>query len=299
VNGLAAAVLALLLAAVPTTDTFTTADSPAGTPVEWIVPEGVTSLTVTAAAGNGGSFVPTRPGGLGSVITTTMDVVPGQTVTIVLGADGSANGEGGAGYGAGGAGLIGAGGGGSTAILLDGEVVLLAGAGGGSGGSAKDGGGGPGGTPVGGPGTRNSGNGGAEGVGGVGKAPWGGPGGTGFQGSGGSVGSDNGAGGGAGWGGGGAGGSLGDGAGGGSYPSTLDPSLYGLRSDTTVDGWVTIDYDLPEPEPSATPSPTAEASDTILGVDSTLLGVGAGVIIGLVVVLIIGTAIVRSRRQPR
>lgn len=288
----------LLATATPTTDTYSTTEYAAGTPIEWIVPEGVTSVTVTAAAGNGGSFVATRPGGRGAVVTTTLDVETGQSITIVLGADGSPSGAPGAGYGLGGTGLVGAGGGGSTAVLIDDEVVVLAGAGGGSGGSALDGGGGgAGGTPAGGAGTRNSGVPGVDGTGGAGRAPWGGPGGTGLLGSGGSVGSDNGAGGGAGWGGGGAGGSLGDGAGGGSYPSTLDPAAYTLRDDTTVDGWVTLSYDLPAPSPSATPEPPAEPADTILGVDSTLLGLIAGLVLASGVALIIGTAVVRRRRR--
>jgi hypothetical protein len=294
VNPAAAVLLALLVVATPTTDTYTTAENPAGVPVEWIVPDGVTSVSIVAAGGNGGSFVPFRPGGRGAVITTTLDVTPGQSLSIVLGADGLQSGTGGLGYGTGGAGINGAGGGGSTAVLLDGEAVLVAGAGGGSGASAKDGGGGGGGTPAGFAGSRNSGVGGAEGTGGAGIAPWGGPGGTGLLASGGSVGNADGAGGGAGWGGGGAGGVLGDGAGGGSYPSTLDAASYSLRTDTDVDGWVTLDYELPEPEPTASPTPVAERP---AGVDAGLLGVGAVGILGLGVVLIIVTAIVRARRR--
>ena len=290
----AAVLLAVLLAATPTTETFTTADHAAGTPVEWVVPDGVTTITVTAAAGNGGSLTAARPGGRGAVVTTSLEVTPGQALTMVIGADGSAAGPGGAGYGAGGAGLKGAGGGGSTAVLLDGEVVVLAGAGGGSGAATGDGGGGSGGIPAGAAGSRNAGSPGADGAGGAGRAPWGGPGGTGLLGSGGSVGSDNGAGGGAGWGGGGAGGSLGDGAGGGSFPGTLDAAAYSLRSDTGVDGWVTLDYDLPEPEPASTPSATA--IETGGGFDTNALGVAALVVLGLGVALIVGTAVVRARR---
>lgn len=304
-NGLLAVALAATLIGAPATITettptsvfFTTTAYAAGTPTEWVVPEGVTTVLITASAGNGGTSG-TRPGGLGAVVMTSLPVTEGQVLTIVLGADGLPDGTGGAGYGAGGTGIKSAGGGGSSAILLDGEPAIVVGAGGGSGASTRDGGGGNGGIPAPTVGARNSGSIGANGEGGVGKAPWGGPGGAGFAGSGGDVGSDSGAGGGAGWGGGGAGGSLGDGAGGGTFPVDLDPTAYSLRSDVEPDGSVSLDFDLPviEPTPEPTTEPVVDEPQTLFGINTTLVGIGAASLFVLGLLAIVISSVVRNSR---
>jgi hypothetical protein len=262
-------------------ETFTTADHPAGTAFEWVVPDGVTLISVTATGGHGGATA-ARPGGPGAVVTVSVPVEPGSVLSITLGATGSATGPGGAGFGAGGSGIKAAGGGGSTGILIDGEVSIVAGAGGGAGGGTTAGGGGAGGTPAGQPGTRRPGGGGSGGTGGVGVGPWGGPGGAGFLGGGGVVnGTEAGSGGGAGFGGGGASGAKGDGGGGGSY-SAVESAAYSTRLDDLPDGWVQLDYvqELP------TPTPTPEAVDpptynpqSIFGISYTAIGIGAAALV--------------------
>jgi hypothetical protein len=276
-----------LAASTTDTETFTIAEHPAGTPFEWTVPAGVTSLDILAAGGNGGAYAD-RPGGLGALVTVTVPVVEGQVLAITLGdngvslADPKGTAAGGLGYAQGGDGIRGSGGGGSTGIVLDGSPAIVAGAGGGTG--SGGGIGGAGGTPAGANGSKNGGIGGSEGVGGAGKGPWGGPGGSGLQGTGGDVGNDNGSGGGAGFGGGGAGGFGGDGAGGGSFG--VDGSTFAARSDATVGGWVSITYTVVtiEPTPTATPEPVASAPDFAwVGM------VAAGVfVLGLVSLIVLG-----------
>ena len=298
------AVAALLLAvpavaaeSTPTTETFTTAEQAAGVAFDWMVPDGVTSLTITATGGNGGESDPARPGGSGAAVTVTVPVEPGQVLSITLGADGQLV-TGGAGFGSGGQGINAGGGGGSTGISIDGTVSIVAGAGGGSSTSTSAGGGGAAGTPDGLPGSRRGGGGGAGGNGGLGTAPWGEPGGASFVGGGGTVnGSEAGAGGGAGYGGGGAGGAYGDGGGGGSYSATA-PATFSPRLDDLVDGWVQLDYLLPVPEEAPVEPPAAATpSDTplLLGLSSAQVGMAAG---GLAV-LFVGALIVRSLIRPR
>lgn len=250
---------------VPDSVTLTTADHAAGTAFEWVVPESVTAISVTATGGNGGSANADRPGGRGAVVTVQLLVEPGAVLLITLGADGGLE-SGGAGYGVGGTGIAAGGGGGSTAIEIDGDVVVIAGAGGGSSDATSEGGGGSGGIPAGQPGSRRGGSGGDAGVGGIGVAPWGGPGGASFRGSGGTVnGTESGSGGGAGYGGGGAGGARGDGGGGGSYSPT-EGSVFATRLDDLPDGWVQLDFarpiaETPTPTPDDSPAPTPSAAD--------------------------------------
>ena len=299
----AAAVLVLtplpasVSAATPTHESYTTAESPAGIAVEWTVPEGVTSVTVIASGGNGGTSKAERPGGRGATLTVQLPVEPGQVLLFTLGADGSADGVGGTGYAPGGQGINAGGGGGSTAVLVDGVVAIVAGGGGGSATSNSDGGGGAAGTPDGQPGSRRGGAGGTAGTGGIGVAPWGGPGGSSYIGSGGTVnGTEAGAGGGAGYGGGGAGGAFGDGGGGGSY-SSVSTTTYAPRLDDLVDGWVQLDYLLPEPvieEPVAAPVEQPDIAPTIFGIPRPYVGMGAA---ALVVLFIVTLLIVRPRRR--
>jgi hypothetical protein len=268
---------------VPDSETLTTAQQSAGSAFEWVVPDGVTTISVTATGGNGGSVNSDRPGGRGAVVTVQLPVEPGAVLLITLGADGALE-SGGAGYGAGGTGIGAGGGGGSTVIEIDGDIMILAGAGGGSSDVSSEGGGGAGGTPAGQPGTRRGGAGGDSGVGGVGVAPWGGPGGASFRGSGGTVnGTESGSGGGAGYGGGGAGGARGDGGGGGSYSAT-EATTYATRLDDLPDGWVQLDFartvvepTTPVPDESPTGAPSAAADYTWIGIAAAgilVLGVG-------------------------
>ncbi len=284
-----ALLLIALLAAAPATETFTTSDHPAGEAFAWTVPEGVTQLTITAAAGNGGRAGPQRSGGRGAVVTVTLDVTPGQQLTITLGGDGG-NGTGARGYGHGGTGRTGGGGGGSTAVELDGTVVALAGGGGGAstGNGSKIGTGGAGGTPAGGNGSIAGGAGGSRGDGGLGVDPWGGPGGTGYFGSGGDVGNEAGGGGGAGYGGGGAGGIGGDGGGGGSYG--VDGAKYSTRSDDTKGGWVRLDYTVTAPSST----PTASAVPNPATPDYSPIGMAAAAL----AVAGIVTLVLLRRRKP-
>jgi len=270
------ALLAATLVVLPTaitdhTETFTIADHAAGEAFEWTVPEGVTTIAIEAAGGNGGAFGD-RPANPGTLLTTVAQVSEGQVLTITLGGDGAGDGTPGAGFGTGGIGQSAAGGGGSTGILLDGAPLLVAGAGGGAGGTAKAG------FP------------GADGAGGTGGGVWAYPGGSGYIGGGGDAGTQwgGGAGGGAGYGGGGAGGPKGDGGAGGSTPGALS---YAPRTDTTPGGWVTIVYtqDLPDPIPTATPVAPVEADNGAL----VPVAIGAGVVI----LLGIGLALVRGRRR--
>jgi hypothetical protein len=275
---------------VPDSETLTTSDHSAGTAFEWVVPEGVTSITVTATGGNGGTASDARPGGRGAVVTVELAVQAGAELVITLGADGSLT-TGGAGYGAGGTGIAAGGGGGSTAITIDGTVSIVAGAGGGSSDASSAGGGGAGGVPLGQPGTRRGGAGGGDGIGGFGVAPWGGPGGASFGGGGGTVlGTESGSGGGAGYGGGGAGGARGDGGGGGSYSAT-EGATYANRLDDLADGWVQLDFVRTVAEPTASPTDSSPAGPSTAKPDYSGIGMAAAAI----VVLGIGSLIVWRR----
>lgn len=129
----------------------------------WTVPQGVTSITVTATGGGGGGGGADggAAGGFpnggypGSRVTAKIPVVAGQIIKTVIGFGGAggqgratsaAPGAGGAGYSAGGRGGYsgpqgtsgaGGGGGGSTALLVNGVVVLVAAGGGGASGSGN------------------------------------------------------------------------------------------------------------------------------------------------------------------
>lgn len=93
----------------------------------WLVPDGVTSITLDASGAAGGTSA--LPGGKGARVAGTYPVTPGQTLYILVGqkgVDGNA------------ATFIGAGGGGATAVFmgslsLSGTLLLVAGGGGGAG----------------------------------------------------------------------------------------------------------------------------------------------------------------------
>ena len=297
--------LAAVMLAVPATATaettpehevFTTAEQAAGVPFEWVVPEGVGVVTVTATGGTGGTSSPDRPGGVGAVVTVAIPVEAGQVLSITLGANGGPTGVGGAGFGTGGNGINAGGGDGSTGITIDGTVAVVAGAGGGSSTASTAGGGGAGGIPDGQPGARRGGAGGTGGTGGLGVAPWGEPGGASFVGGGGTLnGKEPGAGGGAGYGGGGASGAYGDGGGGGSY-SSIATATYSSRLDDLVDGWVQLDYLLPVPEEpvAAPPAQQPSTSPEVFGFNGTYIGMGAAALF----VLAISALVVRSALRP-
>ena len=200
-----------------------------------VVPDGVTSVTITAVGGSGSAaanVVGLVPGGEGGIITSNVSVTPGELLVATVAANGRA---GGAGAGNGGIGLDGSGGGGS-AVFGNGNVLVVAGGGGGaagndSGGNADQDGGGPFG---GGQGTLNGPGAGGEVGGSHGFSSYG----SGMNGGGGGV--DDNAGGGGGYFGGGAA-YFGGGGGGSSYPgastqwdTTETPSVTITTSDTVI-----------------------------------------------------------------
>jgi hypothetical protein len=109
----------------------------------FVVPAGVTEITVSLAGGSGGNYDNTggATGGSGAVVTGTIDVTPGETLYIYVGGRGghhSGNGVGGANGGGGttGSSMIGGGGGGATDIRRGGvsltDRIIVAGGGGGA-----------------------------------------------------------------------------------------------------------------------------------------------------------------------
>ena len=95
------------------------------------VPSGVPCVTITAVGGTGGAYPGAGAGGEGAVMTSTVPVAPGETLTVTVGADGQEM-SGGSGAGTGGGGTTTGGGGGSG--VFDGSTPLfVAGGGGGSG----------------------------------------------------------------------------------------------------------------------------------------------------------------------
>lgn len=134
-----------------------------GSPQYWTVPNGVSSIALTVAAGSGGSSAGgVNAGGDGGTVTATLPVASGQNLSIVVGAAGGngvvapTNVAAAGGYGGGGSAGAeqdpvsdpgGAGGGGSFVFDTNGPTLLAAAGGGGGapGGSAAVGSGGIGG----------------------------------------------------------------------------------------------------------------------------------------------------------
>ncbi|MEU2005586.1 glycine-rich protein [Rhodococcus sp. NPDC019627] len=195
------------------------------------VPEGITSLDVTATGargGNAGSIL----GGVGAVATRTLPVTPGDALYVLVGGNGG-DGTGAAGFNGGGVGGTGAGGGGGasdvrtgTGELADRQIVA---SGGGGAGDTYIGGGGnlapnaPAGQAGGGGGAGGGGQADAGGVGGNGgDNPDGAAGLVGV----GGAGSETGGGGGGGWfGGGGGAENFGGGGGGGGSSYAPDGTI--------------------------------------------------------------------------
>ena len=153
-----------------------------GSTQTWVVPPCVTSISITAAGGEGGGSA----GGNGAVVTGTINVTPGQTLQISVGGSGS-TGAGSGGFGGGGTGRgansganASGGGGGATSISVSpyalANRILVAGGGGGMGGGTTDAAGGVGGCGTGTTGVASFGGGGTGGTqssGGTGGNPWG------------------------------------------------------------------------------------------------------------------------------
>jgi gliding motility-associated-like protein len=153
-----------------------------GTTQTWVVPPCVTSISITAAGGDGGGSA----GGNGAVVTGTVNVTPGQTLQISVGGSGS-TGAGSGGFGGGGTGRgansganASGGGGGATSISVSpfalANRIVVAGGGGGMGGGTTDAAGGAGGCGTGTTGVASFGGGGTGGTqfsGGTGGNPWG------------------------------------------------------------------------------------------------------------------------------
>jgi gliding motility-associated-like protein len=153
-----------------------------GTTQTWVVPPCVTSISITAAGGDGGGSA----GGNGAVVTGTVNVTPGQTLQISVGGSGS-TGAGSGGFGGGGTGRgansganASGGGGGATSISVSpfalANRIVVAGGGGGMGGGTTDAAGGVGGCGSGTTGVASYGGGGTGGTqssGGTGGNPWG------------------------------------------------------------------------------------------------------------------------------
>jgi pimeloyl-ACP methyl ester carboxylesterase len=235
-----------------------------GSPQTWIVPAGVTSITVDVQGAQGGASptVPSILGGLGGRVQTTLSVTPGEALTIYVGGKGgdfiSLNTAGPGGFNGGGAGGIdnvdgngpASGGGGASDIRQGGtdlgHRVVVAGGGGGAE-CCTDANGGAGGGLVGMDGgtfgTSTPGLGGTQTSGGAGGGGCNGVGTAGTLGQGGVGGNGNRAGGGGGggyYGGGGGGGCLyGSGGGGGSSYSAGTNTIH-TQGFQSGDGQVTI-----------------------------------------------------------
>lgn len=139
----------------------TTVNTPySGAPTTWTVPPCVTSITVTVSGAEGGGSA----GGNGAVVTSVINVTPGQTLTLNVGGSGGCPGAGynggGNGVNANNAGNSSCGGGGASTISVGGVPVIVAAGGGGMGGGTSDAIGGNGGCASGTAGTSPFGQGG-------------------------------------------------------------------------------------------------------------------------------------------
>ena len=106
------------------------------TSTTWVVPDGVTSITVKSWGGGGGGAAGGSnagssggAGGGGGFSQAVISVTPGETLNVYVGGGGGAGGQSVAGYSG-----QGGGGGGYTAITRSGSYLIVAGGGGGGGG---------------------------------------------------------------------------------------------------------------------------------------------------------------------
>ncbi|MER2134856.1 MAG: glycine-rich protein [Arthrobacter sp.] len=113
---------------------------------DWVVPEGVTEVLVALRGGDGGCANCSQPGGRGQSYLLQLAVTPGDTLTLYAGQSGEVfrrtAGQGFVDGGKGGdksrSGSVGNGGGGASALKLNGELLAVAGGGGGDGGHGGD-----------------------------------------------------------------------------------------------------------------------------------------------------------------
>jgi hypothetical protein len=239
----------------------------------FLVPAGVTSVTIEAFGASGGPGGASGAGGDGGGATATIPVTPGETLQVFVGGQGKLppqpnafnGGAGGCNGGAAGGtastgGAGGGGGGGASDVRQGGSAlanrVVIGAGGGGAGGSGGNGGAaGTAGSPAG------AGGGGAvAAVPGAGGSPNGTTGGVGVGGAGGAGGANGGGGGGGGLAGGGGGGG-GDTPGGGGGGSSLVPAGGTLSAGGSGDGLVRITY-----QPTAVTFSSMSAKRTARGV---------------------------------
>ena len=215
---------------------ITTTFSHTGSNQTYVVPAGITSLNVTlsgAGGGGGGNYL---AGGTGGLVSGTLTVTPGETLTIIVGRGGQQGYGSPTSYGGGGAPgadvyaySLSGGGGGRAAIQRSGVDVVTAGGGGGAAGGPSGSGGAGGGT-TGGSGGYFGASGGTQSA--AGTSSFGGNSGSGYSGGNGGyvsvANNSSGGGGGGGWFGGGGGGGnnsyaayYGGGGGGSSYVGLL------------------------------------------------------------------------------
>jgi hypothetical protein len=274
--------------AAPESESFSTPGT-----FEWVVPDGVTSVTVDAfGAAGGGVLYPSSPvpGGQGGRTRATISVTPGETLQVNVGGEGDSYDDDAAalgGFNGGGdAGSFGAGAGGGASDVrrggtdLENRVVVAGGGGGAAGGGPCDsavGGAGGGDVPT--AGEPSDGAGGGQ----PGGADAGGAGGTagaaGLAGDSGTAGAGGkgatslgaaGGGGGGGWFGGGGGGGVGDpfsegaaGGGGAAYVSDDATDVTYENGTRAGDGLVVISWEVPpttttEPDPATGGDPVAD-----------------------------------------
>lgn len=121
--------------------------SGAGLTTNWTVPAGVTSICVKVNGGGGGGSTTGRPGGDGASLVGRIQVTPGETLKLTVGAGGTrsagtAGSTGGTGYGNGGSTVngetnTGGSGGAGSAIVRGTTPLVVAGGGGGTGGHGR------------------------------------------------------------------------------------------------------------------------------------------------------------------
>ena len=143
----------------------------------WVVPPCVTSINVVVEGAQGGGGA---NGGLGAVVTTSLAVIPGQTLIVSVGCvgfcpTGTTFGGGGNGQTANMLSNASCDGGGASSISLGASSLVVAAGGGGMGGGTQNGAGGIGGCltgSIGGTSFGNGATGGTQTAGGIGGSPW-------------------------------------------------------------------------------------------------------------------------------
>jgi hypothetical protein len=259
----------------------------------YVVPAGVTSVTVILN-GAGGGYSDTSSGGAGGYVSGTLAVTPGQTLVVIVGQAGVYYGTS-LTYGGGGKGNgAGASGGGRSAIQLSGNDIVTAGGGGGATYNGSGGTGGSGGYTSGTAGTGD-GAGGAPGTttaGGTGTG--GGSSGTQYQGGNASTSASSGGGGGGYYGGAGGGNSQSSGGGGSSYYSgslTNVTTTTGGGASSGNNGSVTIFYNNDVLYRNANPLEIRGFQGNKMIIDAYMnMGIGVSSINSTITLDVVGTA---------